>query len=79
MQIAKTLFGFARKKTTIRDQIRDRDSKLFKNVISDDHKLHNLLPPKRRRVLREHKHDFILPRVKTECFKNCFLNRCLFN
>ena len=75
----KTLFGFARKKTTIRDQIRDRDSKLFKNVISDDHKLHNLLPPKRRRVLREHKHDFILPRVKTECFKNCFLNRCLFN
>ena len=79
MQIAKTLFGFARKKTTIRDQINDRDSKLFKNVISDDHKLHNLLPPKKRRVFREHKRDFISPRVKTECFKNCFLNRCLFN
>ena len=79
MQIAKTLFGFARKKTTIRDQIKDRDSKLFKNVISDDHKLYNLLPPKKRRVLRAHKYDFISPRVKTECFKNCFLNRCLFN
>ena len=79
MQIAKTLFGFARNKTTIRDQIKDRDSKLFKNVISDDHKLYNLLPPKKRRVLREHKRDFILPRVKTERFKNCFLNRCLFN
>ena len=79
MQVAKTLFGFTRKKTTILDLLRDRDSKLFKNVISDDHKLHNLLPPKKRRVLREHKHDFILPRVKTECFKNCFLNRYLFN
>ena len=79
MQIAKTLFGFTRKKTTILDLLRDRDSKLFKNVISDDHKLHNLLPPKKRRVLREHKHDFLLPRVKTECFKNCFLNRYLFN
>ena len=79
MQIAKTLFGFIRKKTTILDLLRDRDSKLFKNVISDDHILHDLLPPKRRRVLREHKHDFILPRVKTECFKHCFLNRCLFN
>ena len=79
MQIAKTLFGFTRKKTTILDLLRDRDSKLFKNVISDDHILHDLLPPKKRRVLREHKHDFILPRVKTECFKNCFLNRYLFN
>ena len=79
MQIAKTLFGFTRKKTTILDLLRDRDSKLFKNVISDDHILHDLLPPKKRRVLCEHKHDFILPRVKTECFKNCFLKRCLFN
>ena len=79
MQIAKTLFGFTRKKTTILDLRRDRDSKLFKNVISDDHILHDLLPPKRRRVFREHKHDFILPRVKTERFKNRVLKSCLFN
>ena len=72
-------FGFTTKKTTILDLIKDRGSKLFKNVISDDHILHDLLPPKRRRVLRERKHDFILPRVKTERFKHCFLNRCLFN
>ena len=72
-------FGFTTKKTTILDLIKGRDYKLFKNVISDDHILYDLLPPKRRRVLRERKHDFILPRIKTERFKHCFINRCLFN
>ena len=71
-------FGFVTKKTTILDLIKDRDSKLFKNVIRDDHILHDLLPPKRKRVLRERKHDFIFPRVKTERFKQSFLNRCIF-
>lgn len=51
---------------------------LFKNVISDDHTLHNLLPPKRC-LFPECKHDFILPRVKTERFEHCSLNICLFN
>ena len=50
-------FGFVTKKTTILDLIKDRDSKLFKNVIRDDHILHDLLLPKRKRVLRERKHD----------------------
>ena len=71
-------FGFVTKKTTILDLIKDRDSKLFKNVIRDDHILHDLLPPKRKRVLRERKHDFIFPRVRTERFKQNFLNRCIF-
>ena len=66
-------FGFTTKKTAILDLIKNRDSELFKNVISGDH-----IPPKRRCVLRECKHDFILPRVKTERFKHFFLNRCLF-
>ena len=56
-------FGFTTKKTAILDLIKNRDSELFKNVISGDH-----IPPKRRCVLRECKHDFILPRVKTERF-----------
>ena len=51
---------------------------LFKNVIRDDHILHDLLPQKRKRVLRERKHDFIFPRVRTERFKQSFLNRCIF-
>ena len=71
-------FGFVTKKTTILDLIKDRDSKLFKNVIRDDHILHDLLSPKRKRVLRERKHDFIFPRVRTERFKQSFLNRCIF-
>lgn len=71
-------FGFVTKKTTILDLIKDRDSKLFKNVIRDDHILHDLLPPKRKCVLRERKHDFIFPRVRTERFKQSFLNRCIF-
>ena len=71
-------FAFTTKKT-IFDLIKDRDSKLFRNVISDDHILHDLLTPKRRCMLCECKHDFILPTVKTKCFKHCFLNRCLFN
>ena len=58
-------FGFITKKTTILDLIKDRDSKLFKNVIRDDHILHDLLPPKRRQVLREHKHDSILPNASS--------------
>ena len=71
-------FGFVTKKTTILDLIKDRDSKLFKNLIRDDHILHDLLPLKRKRVLRERKHDFIFPRVRTERFKQSFLNRCIF-
>ena len=62
-------FGFVTKNIIILDLIKDRDSKLFKNVIRDEHILHDLLPPKRKRVLCERKHDFIFPRVRTERFK----------
>ena len=57
-------FGFVTKKTTILDLIKDRDSKLLKNVIRDNHILHDLLPPKRKRVLRERKHDLKFPRLE---------------
>ena len=42
--------------------------------------LHDLLPPQRdRNGLRSREHNFILPRVNTERYKNIFINRCLFN
>ena len=41
--------------------------------------LHNFLPSKLNRPLRRRGHDFELPIVKTERFKNAFINRCLFN
>ena len=57
-------FGFTAKKTAILDLIKDRDSELFKNVISGDHILHDLLPPKRRCVLREHNMTLYYPELK---------------
>ena len=41
--------------------------------------LHNLLPNKLNHPLRKRGHDFELPIIKTERFKNVFINRCLFN
>ena len=48
-------FGFVTKNITILDLIKDRDSKLFKNIIRDTHILHDLLhvPPKRKRVFHK--------------------------
>ena len=71
-------FGFTTKKTTILDLIKDRDSdsELFKNATSDDHIPHDLLPPRKRRVLRERMYDFIYLELNRT---HCFLNRCLFN
>ena len=41
--------------------------------------LDDLLPPKRTMVtLRERRHNYIIPLVKTERFKRTFINRCLF-
>ena len=70
-------FRFVSKNITTLDLIKDRDSKLFKNVIRDDHILHDLLPPKLKRVLRERKHDSVFPRVRTERFKQAGVQRFL--
>ena len=43
------------------------------------HPLHSLLPPLKTRILRQRGHNFMLPVVKTERFKRCFINRCFFN
>ena len=43
-------------------------------IIKDDkNALHNLLPSKLNRPLRRRGHDFELPIVKTERFKNAFI------
>ena len=53
---------------------------LFAKIVNDpDHVLHNLLLEKRSRTLRDRKHSFIFPMIKTERFKRSFLNRCLFD
>ncbi|XP_048586085.1 uncharacterized protein LOC125568270 [Nematostella vectensis] len=66
--------------TPIAKIIRDRDVKLWERITSDDnHCLSCMLPKRKTRSLRKRGHDFILPQVKTERFKRCFVNRCLFN
>ena len=66
---------------TINDKIKERNRKLWDSIIDDwNHILHDLLPPQRdRNGLRSRGHNFILPRVNTERYKNIFINRSLFN
>jgi hypothetical protein len=60
--------------------VEEKDKSLFVKIVKDpDHVLYNLLPERRSRTLRERKHSFILPMIKTERFKRSFLNRCLFD
>ena len=52
---------------------------MFDNLTSNLYNpLQDLLPERRKRLLRKRGHEFILPKVYTERFKNIFLNRCLF-
>ena len=39
----------------------------------------DLLPPSKTRLLRNRGHSYVLPQIRTERFKRCFINRCLFN
>lgn len=72
-------FGYTKRKITISELISQHDNKLFKQISSNkQHILKDLLPEKRTRPLRNRTHNFILPCVKTERFKQCFINRCLF-
>jgi hypothetical protein len=72
--------GYTSTRSDFKATISSRDKKLWSRIINDDNNaLHNLLPSKLNRPLRRRGHDFELPNVKTERFKNTFINRCLFN
>ena len=59
--------------------IEERDKLLFNKITTrKDHPLQDLLPPKRSRMLRKRGHEFQLPQIRTERYKNPFMNRCLF-
>ena len=69
-----------RKSIKYRTWLRKGISLFAKIVNSDsDHILYDLLPEKKSRYLRERKHSFILPKIRTERFKRPFLNKCLFD
>lgn len=72
-------YGYTSKYTPITDVIRMKDRLLWEEITSDSaNPLHELLPAQRARSLRKRGHNYILPPVRTERFKRCFLNRCLF-
>ena len=56
--------------------IEERDKLLFNKITTTkDHLLQDLLPPKRSRMLRKRGHEFQLPQIRTERYKNSFMNR----
>ena len=72
-------YGYTSKYTPIMDVIRMKDRLLWDEITSDSaNPLHALLPAQRARSLRKRGHNYILPPVRTERFKRCFFNRCLF-
>ena len=72
-------FGYAQNRESILDIIRDRDCLLWNKIISQrPNRLEELLTPKRERKLRQQVHDYILPRIRTQRFKNSCINCCLF-
>ena len=73
-------YGYTEKLYKMTTVIEEKDKNLFNSITCDPmHPLNDLLPPVRTRKLRDRGHKHILPKVKTERFKRCFINRCLFN
>jgi len=55
------------------ENIFERDQSMFTKVTSNENNpLNELLPNKRKRLLRKRGHNFILPKVSTERFNKLF-------
>ena len=72
--------GYITEKSNFRKVISERDKKLWTKILNNrNNALRELLPNKLNRTLRKRRHDFELPLIRNERFKNSFVNRCLFN
>ncbi|CAB4022803.1 Hypothetical predicted protein, partial [Paramuricea clavata] len=73
-------YGYLMYQVSIVDILNNKDRDLWENITTDpNHALQVLLPPSRQLELRNRRHEYELPRVRTERFKRVFVNRCLFN
>ena len=73
--------GYCKERFFIENIIALKDKKLWDKITDSNliTALDDLLPPKRTMVtLRERRHNYIIPLVRTERFKRTFINRCLF-
>ena len=72
-------FGYIQHELSIQQVIKDRDLRLSKSIMgTSSNSLQDLLPPLKNRALHGRSHPYQIPRVNTERFKRCFVNRCLF-
>ena len=74
-------YGYAKERIFISDVIQISNKQLWKKITATDtHCSTGLLPNKRTyQSLRQRGHDYMLPGIRTERFKRCFVNRSLFN
>ena len=73
-------FGYIQHESSIQQVIKDRDVRLWKSIMgASSHPQKVLLPPLKNRALRDRSPPYQIPRVNTERFKKCFVNRCLFD
>ena len=65
-------FGYLKYTTPINDLIESSDNTIWNNIKNNSgHPLAHLLPPQQT-ILRSRSLNFILPKIKTEHFKNVF-------
>ena len=69
-------YGYAKELIFISDVIQISDKQLWKKITATDtHCSTGLLPNKRtHQSLRQRGHNYMLPRIRTERFKRCFVN-----
>lgn len=72
--------GYTSKYTRINYGTRIEDGLPWVNITPDStDPLHELLPHQRSRSLRKRGSPYIMPRVRIERHKRCFMNKCLFS
>ena len=73
-------YSYISGRASIKEIINRRDKKLWTKItFNTKNAFQELLPDKRVKSLRPRGHEYELISVRTELFKNAFINRCLFN
>ena len=72
-------YGYCCHCYSIRDLIDECDERLYQSVTHPSHCLNQLLVKKSVNIpLRLRGHNYVLPLCVSQCYKNSFINRCLF-
>ena len=73
-------FGYIEHESSTQHVIKDTKVRLWKSIMgTSSHPLQDFLPSLKNRALRGRPHPYQIPRVNTERFKKCFVNRRLFD